>query len=95
MEEKQVDMKMTPWRLERLGNGSLRCARNEEGDEKKAEYRSVPVPNLLPAQIAAIANLGIAMQGAVDPYDIAEMCYDAEYNRNARRILDTLAKEAR
>lgn len=87
--------KMTPWRLERLqSTGELRCARNEVGNDKNVQYERVPVPVFAPAEMAAMTDLCQAMQGDIRSIDIAEVCYDARYNRNARRLLERLTAEA-
>lgn len=87
--------KMTPWRLERLqSTGELRCARNEVGNDKSVQYERVPVPAFTPVEMAAMTELCKAMQGDVRSIDLAEFCYDARYNRNARHLLERLTAEA-
>lgn len=87
--------KMTPWRLERLqSTGELRCSRSEVGNDKNVQYERVPVPAFTPAEMAAMTDLCLAVQGDIRSIDLAEFCYDARYNRNARHLLEQLTAMA-
>ena len=92
MSEEAKKKEMTPWRLERLSDGSLRCARNEVGDEKAVEYQKVPRPHFAPEEIAAIAELCTVIRD-VKPAEVSEVCYDARYNRIARRTVEALVEK--